>query len=66
MTDSPTGDDGTRRPIKRALVSVYDKTDLLRGMKAPCRCWAGTVSTGSTAGRIASGRSAGNSDREGH
>ncbi|MDX6356574.1 MAG: phosphoribosylaminoimidazolecarboxamide formyltransferase / cyclohydrolase [Streptomyces sp.] len=43
----------TRRPIRRALISVYDKTgleDLARGLDA-----AGVelVSTGSTAGRIA-------------
>lgn len=45
--------EGTKRPIRRALVSVYDKTgleDLARGLHA-----AGVtlVSTGSTAGRIA-------------
>ncbi|MFC9928498.1 bifunctional phosphoribosylaminoimidazolecarboxamide formyltransferase/IMP cyclohydrolase [Streptomyces sp. NPDC127190] len=45
--------ESTKRPIRRALVSVYDKTgleDLARGLHA-----AGVelVSTGSTAGRIA-------------
>lgn len=45
--------EGTKRPIRRALVSVYDKTgleELARGLHA-----AGVtlVSTGSTAGRIA-------------
>ena len=48
-----SGDDGSRRPIRRALVSVYDKTglaDLARGLHA-----AGVqiVSTGSTAKTIA-------------
>ena len=46
-------DDSTKRPIRRALVSVYDKTgleDLARGLHA-----AGVelVSTGSTASKIA-------------
>ena len=49
---TPTTDE-TRRPIRRALISVYDKTgleDLAQGLHA-----AGVelVSTGSTAGRIA-------------
>ncbi|MEL3951279.1 bifunctional phosphoribosylaminoimidazolecarboxamide formyltransferase/IMP cyclohydrolase [Streptomyces sp. LNU-CPARS28] len=48
-----TAAEGTQRPIKRALISVYDKTgleDLARGLHD-----AGVelVSTGSTAGRIA-------------
>ncbi|HTQ88222.1 MAG TPA: bifunctional phosphoribosylaminoimidazolecarboxamide formyltransferase/IMP cyclohydrolase [Streptosporangiaceae bacterium] len=48
-----TGDTGTRIPIRRALISVYDKTgleDLASGLHA-----AGVeiVSTGSTAARIA-------------
>ncbi|GAA2452082.1 bifunctional phosphoribosylaminoimidazolecarboxamide formyltransferase/IMP cyclohydrolase [Streptomyces macrosporus] len=47
------GSEGTRRPVRRALVSVYDKTgleELARGLDA-----AGVriVSTGSTAARIA-------------
>jgi phosphoribosylaminoimidazolecarboxamide formyltransferase/IMP cyclohydrolase len=53
MTDSPTGDDETRRPIKRALVSVYDKTDLLVVAEALVEAGAEIVSTGSTAERIA-------------
>lgn len=45
--------EGTKRPVRRALVSVYDKTgleELARGLHA-----AGVtlVSTGSTAARIA-------------
>ncbi|KOG88525.1 phosphoribosylaminoimidazolecarboxamide formyltransferase, partial [Streptomyces varsoviensis] len=45
--------EGTKRPIRRALISVYDKTgleELAQGLHA-----AGVqlVSTGSTAGRIA-------------
>jgi len=53
-TTGATGANGTtRRPIRRALISVYDKTgleDLARGLHT-----AGVelVSTGSTAGRIA-------------
>ncbi|MCC3771145.1 bifunctional phosphoribosylaminoimidazolecarboxamide formyltransferase/IMP cyclohydrolase [Streptomyces sp. UNOC14_S4] len=48
-----TAENGTKRPIRRALVSVYDKTgleELAQGLHA-----AGVqlVSTGSTAGRIA-------------
>jgi phosphoribosylaminoimidazolecarboxamide formyltransferase / IMP cyclohydrolase len=53
MTDSTTGDDGSRRPIKRALVSVYDKTDLLVVAEALVEAGAEIVSTGSTADRIA-------------
>jgi phosphoribosylaminoimidazolecarboxamide formyltransferase/IMP cyclohydrolase len=53
MTDSTTGDDGSRRPIKRALVSVYDKTDLLVVAQALVNAGAEIVSTGSTAERIA-------------
>ncbi|MEV6780745.1 bifunctional phosphoribosylaminoimidazolecarboxamide formyltransferase/IMP cyclohydrolase [Streptomyces syringium] len=53
MTVEGTTAEGTKRPIRRALVSVYDKTgleELARGLHA-----AGVqlVSTGSTAGRIA-------------
>ncbi|RKN05209.1 bifunctional phosphoribosylaminoimidazolecarboxamide formyltransferase/IMP cyclohydrolase [Streptomyces radicis] len=48
-----TGEETTRRPIRRALISVYDKTglaDLARGLhEAGVRI----VSTGSTAARIA-------------
>jgi phosphoribosylaminoimidazolecarboxamide formyltransferase / IMP cyclohydrolase len=53
MTDSPTGDDDSRRPIKRALVSVYDKTNLLVVAQALVEAGAEIVSTGSTAERIA-------------
>ncbi len=53
MTDSTTGDGGSRRPIKRALVSVYDKTDLLVVAEALAEAGAEIVSTGSTADRIA-------------
>jgi phosphoribosylaminoimidazolecarboxamide formyltransferase/IMP cyclohydrolase len=45
--------DGDRRPVRRALVSVYDKTgleDLARGLAA---AGVDIVSTGSTAARIA-------------
>ncbi len=53
MTDSPNGDDGSRRPIKRALVSVYDKTDLLVVAQALVEAGAEIISTGSTAEMIA-------------
>jgi phosphoribosylaminoimidazolecarboxamide formyltransferase/IMP cyclohydrolase len=53
MTASPTGDEESRRPIKRALVSVYDKTDLLVVARALVDAGAEIVSTGSTAERIA-------------
>jgi phosphoribosylaminoimidazolecarboxamide formyltransferase/IMP cyclohydrolase len=53
MTDSPTLDDGSRRPIKRALVSVSDKTDLLVVARALVEAGAEIVSTGSTAETIA-------------
>jgi phosphoribosylaminoimidazolecarboxamide formyltransferase / IMP cyclohydrolase len=53
MTDSPTQDAGSRRPIKRALVSVYDKTDLLVAAHALVEAGAEIVSTGSTAETIA-------------
>ena len=53
MTASPTGDEDSRRPIKRALVSVYDKTDLLVVARALVDAGAEIVSTGSTAERIA-------------
>jgi phosphoribosylaminoimidazolecarboxamide formyltransferase / IMP cyclohydrolase len=53
MTASPNRDDGSRRPIKRALVSVYDKADLLVVARALIDAGAEIVSTGSTAERIA-------------
>jgi phosphoribosylaminoimidazolecarboxamide formyltransferase / IMP cyclohydrolase len=52
MTDL-AGDDVGRRPIKRALVSVYDKTDLLLVADALVQAGAEIVSTGSTAETIA-------------
>src|SRR5512132_161210 len=53
MTDLVNGDDVSRRPIKRALVSVYDKTDLLLVADALVQAGAEIVSTGSTAETIA-------------
>jgi len=43
-----------RRPIRRALISVYDKTGLQELVAALDRAGAAIVSTGSTAERIAS------------
>jgi len=48
----PTADD-TRRPIRRALVSVYDKTGLAELATALHAAGVEIVSTGSTAARIA-------------
>lgn len=48
----PTADD-TRRPIRRALVSVYDKTGLPELATALHAAGVELVSTGSTAARIA-------------
>jgi phosphoribosylaminoimidazolecarboxamide formyltransferase / IMP cyclohydrolase len=53
MTDARYGGDASRRPIKRALVSVYDKTDLLQVAQALVEAGAEIVSTGSTAAAIA-------------
>ena len=53
MIDSPGAGDEGRRPIKRALVSVYDKTDLLDVARALVEAEAEIVSTGSTAAKIA-------------
>jgi phosphoribosylaminoimidazolecarboxamide formyltransferase / IMP cyclohydrolase len=54
---SPTSGDATgadgRRPIRRALVSVYDKTELLTVARALAEAGAEIVSTGSTARTIA-------------
>ncbi|MPZ60388.1 MAG: bifunctional phosphoribosylaminoimidazolecarboxamide formyltransferase/IMP cyclohydrolase [Propionibacteriales bacterium] len=50
--NTPTGDAGGRLPVRRALVSVYDKTgleDLVRGLHD---AGVAIVSTGSTAARI--------------
>jgi phosphoribosylaminoimidazolecarboxamide formyltransferase/IMP cyclohydrolase len=53
MTIPPDNGDSSRRPIKRALVSVYDKTDLLAAAQALVEAGAEIVSTGSTAATIA-------------
>ncbi|HVH21646.1 MAG TPA: bifunctional phosphoribosylaminoimidazolecarboxamide formyltransferase/IMP cyclohydrolase, partial [Pseudonocardia sp.] len=45
--------DATRRPIRRALVSVYDKTDLVELARALVDAGVDIVSTGSTARTIA-------------
>ncbi len=50
--DHPESEDG-RRPIKRALVSVYDKSGLDELAQALHKAGVAIVSTGSTAGRIA-------------
>jgi phosphoribosylaminoimidazolecarboxamide formyltransferase/IMP cyclohydrolase len=49
---APAGADG-RRPIKRALISVYDKTDLTSVASALVDAGVEIVSTGSTAKAIA-------------
>ena len=49
--DAATGDG--RRPLRRALVSVYDKTGLLDVAAALVEAGAEIVSTGSTARTIA-------------
>jgi phosphoribosylaminoimidazolecarboxamide formyltransferase/IMP cyclohydrolase len=56
MTDATGGGDGDegRRPIRRALVSVYDKTGLEDLVVALGKAGAEIVSTGTTADRIAS------------
>jgi phosphoribosylaminoimidazolecarboxamide formyltransferase/IMP cyclohydrolase len=50
--DAPHGSDG-RRPVRRALVSVYDKTGLEELAQALHDAGVAVVSTGSTAARIA-------------
>jgi phosphoribosylaminoimidazolecarboxamide formyltransferase / IMP cyclohydrolase len=45
--------EGTKRPIRRALVSVYDKTGLEELARGLHEAGVALVSTGSTAGRIA-------------
>jgi phosphoribosylaminoimidazolecarboxamide formyltransferase/IMP cyclohydrolase len=52
MIDSTTAGDEGRRPIRRALVSVHDKTDLLGMAQALVEAGAEIVSTGSTAATI--------------
>ena len=53
MTETPNVDQASRRAIKRALVSVYDKTDLLMVAQALAEAGVEIVSTGSTAAKIA-------------
>ncbi len=53
MTDSSTRPEEGRRPIRRALVSVYDKTDLITIAEVLVNSGVEIVSTGSTAGKIA-------------
>lgn len=53
LINSPDADEETRRPIRRALVSVYDKTDLLDVAQSLVEARVEIVSTGSTAGTIA-------------
>jgi phosphoribosylaminoimidazolecarboxamide formyltransferase/IMP cyclohydrolase len=53
ITETPNVDEGSRRAIKRALVSVYDKTDLLLVAQALTDAGVEIVSTGSTATKIA-------------
>ncbi|MET1006687.1 MAG: bifunctional phosphoribosylaminoimidazolecarboxamide formyltransferase/IMP cyclohydrolase [Propionibacteriaceae bacterium] len=56
MTDTDvtvTTDADGRRPIKRALISVYDKTDLTEIARALVEAGVEIVSTGSTASKIA-------------
>ncbi|MGW1072957.1 bifunctional phosphoribosylaminoimidazolecarboxamide formyltransferase/IMP cyclohydrolase [Streptomyces sp. NPDC002537] len=48
-----TAENGTKRPIRRALVSVYDKTGLAELAQGLHAAGVQLVSTGSTAGRIA-------------
>lgn len=53
MTDAVPTADSTRRPVRRALVSVYDKTGLPELATALHAAGVEIVSTGSTAARIA-------------
>ncbi len=53
MTDSPNTLEESRRPIGRALVSVYDKTNLVDVARALVEAGVEIVSTGSTAATIA-------------
>ncbi|MCL2668295.1 MAG: bifunctional phosphoribosylaminoimidazolecarboxamide formyltransferase/IMP cyclohydrolase [Micrococcales bacterium] len=46
-------DPSTRRPVRRALVSVYDKTGVVELATALCEAGVEIVSTGSTASTIA-------------
>jgi phosphoribosylaminoimidazolecarboxamide formyltransferase/IMP cyclohydrolase len=53
MTDPAVATGGGRRPIRRALISVYDKTGLVELAHALHATGVGIVSTGSTAAQIA-------------
>jgi phosphoribosylaminoimidazolecarboxamide formyltransferase / IMP cyclohydrolase len=53
ITETPNLDEASRRAIKRALISVYDKTDLLLVAQALAEAGVEIVSTGSTAAKIA-------------
>ncbi len=53
MTDSPNTLEESRRPIGRALVSVYDKTNLVDVARTLVEAGVEIVSTGSTAATIA-------------
>src|SRR4029453_9183396 len=53
MINLPNAGEETRRPIRRALVSVYDKTDLLDVAQSLVEAGVEIVSTGSTAATIA-------------
>ncbi len=53
MTGQDPAQPDDRRPIRRALVSVYDKTGLEQLAQALHEAGVSLVSTGSTAGRIA-------------
>jgi phosphoribosylaminoimidazolecarboxamide formyltransferase/IMP cyclohydrolase len=53
MTAEQTSTDAERRPVRRALVSVYDKTGLDELARGLHEAGVALVSTGSTAGRIA-------------
>ncbi|QIK82820.1 bifunctional phosphoribosylaminoimidazolecarboxamide formyltransferase/IMP cyclohydrolase [Sanguibacter sp. HDW7] len=52
-TPAPALADDARRPVRRALVSVYDKTGLIDLARALADAGVEIVSTGSTAGTIA-------------
>src|SRR5262245_4848948 len=53
MADPPVVDDGQRRAIGRALISVYDKTGLIELAQGLHAAGVVIVSTGSTAAQIA-------------
>jgi phosphoribosylaminoimidazolecarboxamide formyltransferase / IMP cyclohydrolase len=53
MSEHANGTSGGRRPVRRALVSVYDKTGLEELARGLHEAGVALVSTGSTAARIA-------------